>query len=809
MSKRLSLLALLLVPLTLGARTVTVQLYPPEIRLHAKGPGQTILLVATDEEGVSREVTSEAVWRASDPAIGSIESRKVKGNRPGSMTLQASFDGVSAAAPVEVLPERRRELSFINDIVPIFTRADCANSNCHGSVRGQKGFKLSLFGSDPDLDHQAIVQNAEGRRVDLKNPAESLILKKPTFQTPHGGGLRFKAGSPDYNAMLEWLKKGAPFDEAGQARLKTLTVYPKEWRMVGLQNKLQLIAVGEYNDGSVLDLTQVVRFSSNIAAIASVQTDGVVTGEGPGETAIMARTLGRTAAIPVIVVKDRPLKNYPAVAENNFIDRLVFAKLRQINLVPSDLSTEEEFLRRVYLDTVGAPPTIDEMSAYMQSKDPKKRQQVIDQLLERPERADFWAMRFADMFRAGYNEAGQKGGGPYARWFRDQVRQDVPYNKMVQQLLVSQGRHNFEGISNFYFVSREITPEESGVNVSQTLLGLQIECARCHNHPFEKWSQDDFYGFAAFFARVSRKDVYITQLNATYLKESGEVLHPKTKKPVTPKYLDGDYDKEAPGEDVRERLAQWITAPRNPYFARAIVNRIWKAFMGLGLVEPVDDFRVTNPPSNEALLQALADDFVKNGYSIKKLERQILNSRAYQLSSVPNQTNAKDQVNYSHFLVRRLMSEQIADSMVQVTGIPQKFASMPLGTRAMSIPVLPYLKPDYMMKVFGRTELREVICERDTKASVAQVMHLVSGDTIQHQITAKGGNLDAWLEDAKLTDKDIAERIYRAALTRSPSGEELAAALSGSSEAIPENRRRILEDLLWAVFNSKEFLFHH
>ena len=260
-------------------------------------------------------------------------------------------------------------------------------------------------------------------------------------------------------------------------------------------------------------------------------------------------------------------------------------------------------------------------------------------------------------------------------------------------MLVSQGRHDFEGISNFYFVSREITPEESGTNVSQLLLGLQIECARCHNHPFEKWKQDDFYGFAAFFARVSRKDMYLNNHNGTYLKETGELLHPKTKKPVTPKYLDGDFEPEAPGEDVREKLAQWVTAPRNPYFARATVNRFWKFFMGRGLVEPVDDFRVTNPPSNEALLEALADEFVKNGYSMKQLERAILNSRTYQLSSVPNETNRKDQVNYSHFLVRRLMSEQIADSMAQVTGIPQKFPSMPLGKRAMSIPVLPFRKP--------------------------------------------------------------------------------------------------------------------
>ena len=797
----------------LCARTADLKIYPPEVRVHIGSEGQTILLIATDDDGVSREISAnEAAFTVADNSTASLASaRVVKGNKQGDTELRVSFDGVSAGVPLHVLPARPPELSFINDIVPIFTRADCANSNCHGSVRGQKGFKLSLFGSDPELDYDAITKNGDGHRIDRNNPAASLVLKKPTFQVPHGGGQRFKTGSPEYNAMLEWLEKGAPFGAADQARLKTLTVYPREWRMIGLGSAVNLIAVGEYNDGSVRDLTHVVRFSSNISAIASVKPGGQITAESVGETAIMARTLGLAAAVPLLVVKDRPIKNFPTLAENNYIDRLVFAKLRQINVIPSDLSTDDEFLRRVYLDTVGVPPTLDEFRSFTESKDPAKRARVIDQLLERPERADFWAMRFADMFRAGYNEAGQKGGGAYARWFRDQVRKDVPYDEMVREMLVSQGRHDFEGISNFYFVSREITPEESGVNVSQLFLGLQIECARCHNHPFEKWSQNDFYGFAAFFARVSRKDMYLNNHNGTYLKETGEVVNPKTKKVMIPKYLDGDYEQEQPGEDVREKLAKWVTSPRNPYFARATVNRVWKFYMGRGLVESVDDFRVTNPPSNEALLQALADDFVNSRFSLKQLERRILNSRAYQLSSVPNDTNHDDTVNYSKFLVRRLMSEQIVDSMAQITGVPEKFSSMPVGKRAMTIPVLPFMAPNYMMKVFGRNDLREVICERDTKPSVSQVMHLVSGDTLQHQITSRGGQLDAWLGDAALKDRGVVDRIYVAALTRHASEDEITAALApiAGSTSDPDTRRKTFEDLLWAVFNSKEFLFHH
>lgn len=788
-----------------SARTLELNLYPPEVRFHA-GESQTLLVIATDPDGVSREVTSEATLRAT---VGSIANRAVRAGQPGTGRLIASFEGLTTEVPLEVLPARRSELSFRNDIVPIFTRADCANSGCHGSVRGQKGFKLSLFGSDPELDYDAITKNAGGKRIDRQNPAGSLVLRKPAFQEPHGGGPRFAVGSDDYNLILEWLRKGAPFDAPGQASLRSLRVYPPEWRIVGIGGKLQLVAVGEYNDGTVRDLTRVVAYSSNIAQIASVKPGGQITGEQPGETAIMARTLGRAAAVPILVVKDRPMADYPNVPANNFIDKHVFAKLRRINVIPSELSTDQEFLRRVFMDTVGMVPTIEETRAFLDSPDPRKREKLIDALLERPERAELWAMRFSDMFRAGYNEAGQKGGNAYGRWFRDQVRRDLPYDEMVRQMLVSQGRHDFEGISNFYFVSREITPEESGVNVSQLLLGLQIECARCHNHPFERWKQDDFYGFAAFFARVSRKDMYLNNHNGTYLKESGEVLHPKTNKPVTPKYLDGDFEPERPGEDVRERLAKWVTAPQNPYFSRATVNRIWKFFLGRGIVEQVDDFRVTNPPSNAALLDALATEFAAGGYSLKKIERAILNSRTYQLSSVTNSTNRADPVNYSHFFVRRLMAEQITDSMARITGVPVKLPTQPLGTRAMSVPVLNFGRPQYMMKVFGRSDLREVICERDTKPSIAQVMHMVSGDTIQQQVTAREGHLDAWLRD--LPDERIVENIYFAALTRRPGPDEVRAALAPitASSGDAATRRRAFEDLLWTVFNSKEFLFHH
>ena len=806
------ILALLwLTPLLAVAATVQVRIYPPEIararRIQADHPGH-----GDRRRGRQLGGHPDAELSLGRPeAAGLQDKRYVVGRTPGETQLTARFDGVAARVWVRVTPKRQRTLSFTNDILPVFTRADCANSGCHGSVRGKKGFKLSLFGTDPAFDYAAITSDAGGRRINLDNPADSLVLRKPSFQEPHGGGQRFEVDSAPYSLMLEWLKANAPFDEPGQPRLTSVNVYPPDWRFVGLGSALQLVVVGRYSDGSVRDLTSAVRFISNVPAIVSARDDGVIQADTPGETAVMVRTAGFATATPVRVVKDRPMRDYPQITRNNYIDEHVLRKLRDINIVPSKPATDEEFLRRAYFDVIGLPPTLEEAQRFLAAKQPDKRARLIDELLDRPERADVWAMRFADIFRAGYNEAGQKGGGAFARWFRDRVREDLPYDEMVRRLLVSQGRHDFEGVSNFYFVSREITPEESGVNVSQLFLGLQIECARCHNHPFEKWTQNDFYNFSAFFARVSRKDMYLNNHNASYVMEEGEVKRPTTGEVMAPKYLDGPYEPEVPGEDVREKLAEWVTARDNPFFAKATVNRVWKFFMGRGLVEPVDDFRVTNPSSNDELLNALAANFIEGGYSLKRLERQILSSQVYQLSSEANETNAHDEINYSKFLVRRLMSEQIIDAMTQATGVPEKFPTQPLGRRAMAIPVLPFGKPHYMMKAFGRHELREVICERDSQPSVAQVMHLISGDTLHRQITGEGGNLDAWLADPSLGDGEIVERLYLATLSRRPQPDELRAALQPLDEGgdKAEGRRGAFEDLLWALFNSKEFLFQH
>ena len=696
--------------------------------------------------------------------------------------------------------------SFANDIVPILTRSGCANSNCHGSIRGQAGFKLSLFGYEPELDYDAIVRDANGRRIDRADPARSLILAKPTFAIPHGGGERFKVGSLEYNGILEWIKSGAAFDTPGAPRLKALQVTPEEMLITGINSRAGLSVTGAYTDGSKADLTKKVQYTASDESVIEVNAAGEMRALRAGETAIMVRTLGKALAVRVAVVAQPPRANYPETPCANFIDDLVVAKLKRINIVPSQLSSDREFLRRVYLDTVGVLPSLEETRAFMEAKDPGKRARFIDTLLERPEFAEVWATRFSDLFRVGLLDQGNKGGRLIYSWMRKAIRDDKPYNEFVTELLTASGNLFYNPTANFYYVTEFAEPENYATNISQVFLGVRLECARCHNHPWEKWTQDDFWGFAGFFARMGVKDTYQNDESQIHLKLKGEVVHPKTKKPVAAKYLDGPTETEGPDEDIREKLAVWMTSPDNPWFARAIVNRIVKHYLGRGLVEPVDDFRVTNPPSNEALLDALAKDFVRNGYSLRHTIRLILNSRAYQLSSEPNETNRNDEINYSRYPVKRLMAEQLIDAITQVTGVPEKYQGFPLGTRAMSIP---RGAPSYFLQAFGRMKAREVICERDLQPAMNQAMHLISGDTLQRQITAKNSRLAQWLEDPALSDEEILKRLFLAALVREPDSREISLALAPIRLRGPEARRQAFEDALWALFNSKEFAYNH
>jgi hypothetical protein len=722
----------------------------------------------------------------------------------------ASYRGLSASSSVEVEPSGSRfEISFVKDVVPIFTRAGCAGNNCHGSIRGKGGFKLSLFGYEPDLDYAAILKAGDGRRLDLKNPEQSLILRKPTFQVPHGGGIRFQKDSLEYIAIRDWIAAGAHYDSANSPRIVSLEVYPSQRRLVGLGSRQRLIVTARYTDGSAEDVTGKVQFTSNNDAVASVNPAGLVEAAAAGETAIMIRTLGHAIVSRISVIKDPPRRDYPQLTTNNFVDRLVFAKLKSLNLIPSELSSDEHFVRRVYLDVLGVAPSADEAAAFLASANPDKRGELIEALLKRPERAEFWAQYFADLFRLGFNESRDKGAKLFYNWLRDRIAEDRPYDAMVRELMTGQGNLFQDATANFYFISRKLDPGDVATHVSQSLLGVRIECAKCHNHPWEKWTQDDFYGFAAFFSRLGTKFVNAGSESNVYLRDWGEVIHPKTRRRVEPRYLEGDIERADPREDVRVKLAAWVTAPRNPFFARTIVNRIWKRLLGRGIVEPVDDFRVTNPPSNGELLDALAGDFVRNGFSLRHTERLILNSRTYQLSAKPNDTNRGDTINFSHYYPKRMTAEQLFDSIVQATGVEEHFAGWVGARRAAA---LPHGSPSDLLTIFGRVADREFIRERDTEPNISQVLHMINGDTIQRRLTSQRGNLDRWLSGRNAGDEpsnaEVMDRLYLATLARKPSAAERAAVLDEISRS-GGDRRGVFQDLEWALINSKEFLYIH
>lgn len=697
-------------------------------------------------------------------------------------------------------------VSFVTDVVPILTKSGCATSNCHGSIRGQNGFKLSLFGYEPELDYKAITEADGGRRIDRDHPESSLILRKPTFQMEHGGGERFTPDSLEYNAILEWIREGATADSPESPRIHSLSVTPEETTLVGIGSKLQLAATATYTDDSREDVTQKVQYSANDESVLEVSRDGEVTALRAGETAIMIRTLGKAVAARVAVVSESPRTDYPEIQGNNFVDDLVFSKLRRLNIVPSGLTSDQEFLRRVYLDTVGVLPGLEERDAFLKSADPHKREKLIDSLLERPEFAELWATKFSDLFRVGLLDQGHKGARLFYNWIRKAIEEDRPYNEFATELITASGNLWFNPTANFYYITEHSEPDNIATNISQVFLGVRLECARCHNHPWEKWTQDDFWSFAAFFARMAVKDTYGGDESEVYLKDRGEVLNLRTKQPVAAKYLDGPEESEKPGEDIREKLATWITAPENPWFALNIVNRVWKHYLGRAIVEPVDDFRVTNPPTNEALLDRLAQDFVEHGYHLRHTIRLILASRVYQLSSEPNETNRHDSLNYSRYYMKRLVAEQLIDGISQVTGVSEKYRGHLEGTRAMAIPTG---APSYFLETFGRLDMRERICERENQPDMAQAMHLISGETLHRTITAKDGVLDRWLAVPSMEDAEIVTRLFMAALVRPPTERELSLALSPIRVKGAAARREALQDTLWVLFNSKEFLFNH
>ncbi len=797
-----------------GQRPHQARFVPDQVVLEGPGASQRFAVYVAGQDGYEVDATRDCQVTSSGPAVVTADSDRgmLKGHAPGQAALRVRCAGSETEVAVQV-GRRKSEVrvSFARDIVSILTLKGCNGSSCHGSPAGQSGFKLSLFGQDVAADHDMIVQQHSGRRVSLDNPRESLLLRKPAFELAHGGGRVLQADSEEYEAILEWLRQGALLGDSG-TYLQRLKLYPSERILNDRSRDHRLIAMGHLSDGTTRDMTGQVWYFSQDEAVASVSEDGTVTARGPGLTTAVARAMGRVATSQIGVITGPADASYPDHEPRNFVDVAVLANLRRLNVRPGRLASDREFARRVYLDTLGLLPTSSELRAFLEDSGPDKRSRLIDALLLRPEHASHWTVKFEDWFRNCQLHSQGRSMGVFKDWVRDWLADDRPYDEFVRRLLTSQGDTMLNPGANFWhpatdFMLKEFSVTKVTPTVSRLFLGVRMECAECHNHPLENFTQDDFYGMAAFFSRLRVKHGYGEYRRTWFLDEEGEVEHPVTKSTVPPKFLGGELPEIPAGTDRRAVLADWIVSPENPYFAKATVNRVWHAYFGTGIVEPFDDFRSTNRPSNPALLDSLARHFAQGGFRLRTLHRVILNSRTYQQTSRGEAAGQLEKTLFARFAPRRLGAETLLDTLGQVTGIPHEFAGYPPGTSAKDIYVPD--GPEDFLVTFGLPR-RDIMAERVGTPTLAQALHLMNGAPVRDKVEAGENILGAMLADGH-PDAEIVSRIYERAYARRPAAPELGR-IAGFIEAelgAGRDRRRALENVLWAVLNSKEFQINH
>lgn len=778
---------------------------PDSVRLDSPEASQQVLVGAPQADGRRVDVSRVATYSVSAPEIAQVGPQGLM--RPladGRTELVVRYGGEEVRVPLEVRGLRDpAPVSFRNEVVPILTKAGCNAGGCHGKAEGQNGFRLSIFGYDAESDYAALVLEGRGRRVSRAAPDTSLLLQKGTAQVPHGGGRKIEPDSYRHRRLRRWIEEGAGLDAADSdtGRIVTIEVEPPEQVLLaGGAQQLRVSAVDAA--GHRTCVTTEAAYESNAGTIAEVDVAGLVRASDiPGEAAIFVRYLGHVAVCRITL--PRPGVTFERPAETNFIDRLVWDKLQRLGIPPSGPADDAEFLRRVYLDTIGTLPTPDEARAFLADPSPDKRARLIDRLLEREEYADYWTMRWLDILRADPLRITPEGAAAMQRWLNRQFRENRPYNDFARELLTVQGNTVAEGPGAFYKVFRK--PEEASSAVSQLLLGVRIECAQCHHHPSERWGQDDYIGLAGFFTGITLKA--LPGGNEAIVSRGGKDLpHPRTGEVVAARALGAEPADFSPAADRRAALADWMTAPDNRFFARAIANRLWAHYFGRGLVEPIDDLRETNPASNEPLMAALAAHLHEVRFDLKAFTRTLLNSDVYQLSSRADDSNRDDLQNFSHALHKSLPAEVLLDAISQSTGSPEKFNGWLAGYR--SIEVWDNRVPSYFFRIFGRPVRATVCeCERSNEPSITQALHLLNSPEIMAKIRDRHGRARK-LATSDLRPDEIIDELYLATLSRQPTAEETV--LMREAFSSPEaTRRAAAEDVLWALLNSKEFLFNH
>jgi hypothetical protein len=791
-------------------RAGELQVQPGTLVLtHPRQP-HSLLVTGRSTDGLSLDMTAQAAYRSSNDQVAKVDVLGwVQPVASGETDIAVTAAGKSAVVKVRVqLPAESPGYSFRHDIMPVLSKSGCNQGACHGYSLGKNGFKLSLRGADPADDYQALTDEFLERRINRHNPPASLLVTKPLGDVPHEGGIRFERGGLLHQSLLGWIGAGAKSDLEDPVRLISIDIYPKQVVLApGMQHPLQLLA--RYSDGHVRDVTRLGIYTVNTERVAAVDDAGLVSARELGETAVSARFERIFATANFIVLKPNPNFKPTPVPEDNLIDTHVIRKLNDLKIRPSDLADDVVFLRRVYLDLIGVQPAADEVLAFLNDKAPDKRARVIEALFRRPEFVDQWSLKWGDLLQNSRKHLSEPAVYALREWLRSAVARNMPLDEFARRLLTSRGGVSDDPASAYYAVSKDA--DDSLQRATQVFCGVRMLCARCHAHPFENWTQADYYGLHSFFNQVAAKaDPRLPNVQRARSmlvnKSAGYSLNVRSRKQQKPRFLGGQ-EVELLNVDRREAYAKWLTSPDNPFFARSLVNRFWSYFFHRGIIDPVDDIRTTNPPINPELLEALTKDFVAHKFDVRHLMRTIVSSRTYQRGSVPNETNAADDMNFSRMVPRRLPAEALLDSLVQATGVPEGFGGAPAGFTAKQLPDAE-VKND-VLNLFGKPQRVEACeCERDDGSNMLQALQFINGDTIMKRVNAGNGRLAGLLKQ-KMSDEQLVEQLYLWTLCRRPDDRERQIALKVFQSYRQAKRTDAAQDLMWALLNSKDFLLVH
>ena len=781
----------------------SIAVYPPDINLETARDRQSFVVQLTQPDGITCDVTAQAQVGFANSTLVKLDKFTVHPVADGATEMTVTHAWQTVKVPVKVTRTKEdRPVSFKLDVMPVFLRAGCNQGGCHGAARGKDGFRLSLFGFDPDGDHFRLTREFNGRRVNLALPQDSLLLEKAAGKVPHTGGAKIKDGDEYYTSIVRWLEADAPSDPPTVPTPVSMEVFPPGGVLGGKGEKQRVVVRAKYSDGTDRDVTHLALFLSNNDNAAKIDGDGVVTGGDRGEAFVMARFHTFTIGVPFVTLPKGLQFAWTNAPETNYIDTYVHNKLKKLRIEPSGICSDEVFARRVYLDIIGILPSADEYARFMVSTLPNKRELLVDELLDRKEFAELWVLKWAELLQIrSSNQVSYKAMLLYYNWLQEKIAKNVPTDEWVRELLGATGGTFKNPPTNYYQLETDILKVTE--NVAQVFMGMRVQCAQCHNHPFDRWTMNDYYGFAAFFSQIGRKGTDDPRELVVFNSGGGDVRHPVGGRVLKPKFL-GGAEPDVAGKDRRQVLAAWLASPENPYFAKNLANMVWAHFLGKGIIDEVDDVRISNPASNQELLDELGKRFTSYRYDFKKLVRDICTSQTYQRSTQPTKTNEGDTRNFARGPIRRIRAETMLDIISEVTDTKNKFPGLPQGARAVQI--ADGTVSNYFLTTFGRPT-RETVCSCEVRLepTLSQSLHLMNGDTVASKI-AQGNTIGKMLQE-KRPPAFIIEQLYNRCLSRAPRPDEMKK-LQAMVDAA-QDKKQALEDVFWAILNSREFMFNH